>query len=738
MGVGVQTVVGGVQSKRSRRAETPCYARRGATALIVVVLALGLACSLNGSGALAGSANNFYLIAGTGNAAAPPGSTGTSSSSIGLASPSGIAADSSGNVLIADTSNGEVDLVMRASTTGYHVNGVASPVVGDTYVLAGGGTISPSTVGTPATSVSGLLPSAVAHDGSGNVLIADTSNSEIDVVAESATNPGYAISGTWTVGDLYVIAGGGSTPPTVGGGLATAATLNQPLGVVVDSAGDLVIADTSNNEVDLLSLAGTGSRTAGDLYVIAGGGTAGAPTGSGIVATSAQLNQPDSVAVDANGNIAIDDLGHNAVDVLASSATDPGYGIGSSWSNGSIYRVLGGGTSVATTTGVSSGLSKLNAPHGVAFDASGDLILGEANHASVDVLALTGDNPGYALASSTDWTKGDLFVIGGTGLSNVSTSGTIANQSHLYAPFGVAELPDGSLALVDHSSYLLARLILSPSMPRSLGATVSDAAVTLSWSAPASSGGSAINDYLVYVYDHGQTLPIATDDLGAVVTSHTVSNLTNGVVYDFSVVAESVIGTSVESVKVSGTPVAPVSQVTTTTTAVTTTTTTTTTTMPAHPPATVTTATVAPTPAPTTQVVEARVDVPTQATVHPQVSMLGAPVATAASGLSFAIRCTSKPCRGSLTVTARHLVKLSGGRSSISVFEESVVARVLYKETSTSIRVIHVPLTSYGRAMLKVLSRGGASVVATATTRGGRPTRRRFRMFSYRIPAKKS
>ncbi len=739
MGVGVQTVVGAVPSKRSRPAESRSCARRGLTALTVVVLVFGLASSWSGSDALAGSANNLYLIAGSGGVPSPPGSTGTASSSVGFASPGGVATDAVGNVLVADTSNGEVDLVVRASTASYRVTGGANPVTGDTYILAGGGTLSPSKTGTPATTVSGLLPSAVAHDDSGNVLIADTANSEIDVVAESASNPGYVISGSWIVGDLYVIAGGGLASPTVGGGVATAAALNGPLGIAVDGAGDLVIADTSDNEVELLSRSGTGSRVAGDLYVIAGGGTGGAPTGSGVVATNAQLNQPDSVAVDAEGNIAVADLAHNAVDILASSATDPGYGVGSSWSIGSMYRVLGGGGSVATTAGVASTTSKLNAPHGVAFDAGGDLIVGEAIHSTVDVLALASDNPGYALASSVAWTRGDFYVIGGTGLSNVSASGTIADQSVLYAPYGVATLPDGSLVFVDQSSKMVDRLVLSPSMPRSLGATASDATVTLSWTAPASNGGSAVSDYFVYVYDHGQTLPIATDDLGGTATSHTISNLSNGVTYDFSVVAESAIGTSVASVKVSSTPVASAALPTTTTTTTTTTTPAVTTTTIARTQQTpaATPVTVAATPVPTTQAI-APVVIPAPATIHSQVSLLGSPVAMASRGLSFAIRCSTKLCRGSLTVTARHLVRLHGGSGSISVFEESVVARVTYRDSSTRVRVIRVPLTSYGREMLKALSRNGASVVATATARGGRATKRRFRMYSYKRRVKSS
>ena len=748
-GVGGQTVMDGVALNAASRAVDSHLAKRSIAALVIMILVVGLSSSLRGSEAVAGSSSNFYLLAGSGGAPNPPGSTGISSSLVGFASPSGVASDASGNLLVADTSNGEVDLVVRAPAARYMLSGVSSPVVGDTYVLAGGGTSTPSTGGAPATSVGPLLPNAVVTDSSGNVLLAESHQNEIDVVAESATNPGYVITGTWTAGNIYVIAGGGTLPPTVGGGSATAAALNQPRGVAIDSAGDVIIADTSDNEIDLLALTGAGtggSRTAGDLYVIAGGGTAGPPTSSGTVATSVQFNQPSGVAVDASGNIAIADSSHNAVDILALSSSDPGYGIGASWVIGRVYRILGGGANVPTTGGVTSEQAELNAPEGIAFDASGDLVVADVNNFVLEVLALEPSNPGYALGTSTTWTEGDIYLVAGGGLSNVSSTGTVANQSHLYAPIGVAPLPDGSLALIDHSSKLLDRLILAPSMPRTLGATAQDSAVALSWSPPSDNGGSVVSDYVVYVYDHGQTLPIATDDLGSTATSLTVSGLSNGVTYDFSVAAVNAIGESATSAVVSGTPLAPPPPVSTTTTSIATTTTSTATaiTSTATPTASTATATAAVTPTasptsssssvpPATSVgVSSRVDTIATASVHARVSMVGAPFDTSSRGISFTIRCSTGICIGSLTLTYRHPVILRGRNGSIPVYEEAVVARVFYRDASLGTRVIRVPLTSYGRGMIRSLSSKGAPVVATATVRGGAMTKRRFRLFPYR------
>ena len=147
---------------------------------------------------------------------------------------------------------------------------------GGQTVIAGNGTFGYSGDGGPATSAGIYDPEGVAVDGSGNVVIADSGNNRVRVVAAST---GTFYGTAMTKGDIYTIAGNGTGAYSGDGGPATSAELNFPQAVAVDGSGNVVIADTYNNRVRLVA-ASTGTfygqaMTAGDIYTIAGNGTGG-------------------------------------------------------------------------------------------------------------------------------------------------------------------------------------------------------------------------------------------------------------------------------------------------------------------------------------------------------------------------------------------------------------------------------------------------------------------------------
>jgi len=81
-------------------------------------------------------------------------------------------------------------------------------------------------------------------------------------------------------GDIATVAGNCTAGFSGNGGAATSAKLNYPIGVAVDSAGNLYIADTNNNRIRMVA------ASTGIISALAGNGTAGY-SGDGGAATVA-------------------------------------------------------------------------------------------------------------------------------------------------------------------------------------------------------------------------------------------------------------------------------------------------------------------------------------------------------------------------------------------------------------------------------------------------------------------
>ena len=86
-------------------------------------------------------------------------------------------------------------------------------------------------------------------DGSGNLVLADSGNSRVRVVAGDGTFYGQAM----TAGDIYTVAGDKAAGYNGSGGTGTRTDLAQPTGVALDGAGNLVIADTDNGRIRVLT-----------------------------------------------------------------------------------------------------------------------------------------------------------------------------------------------------------------------------------------------------------------------------------------------------------------------------------------------------------------------------------------------------------------------------------------------------------------------------------------------------
>jgi hypothetical protein len=183
-------------------------------------------------------------------------------------------------------------------------------------------------------------PEGVAVDSSGDFVIADTGDNVVRFVpATSGTYFGHSMTG----GDIYTIAGNGTSGYSGNNGAATSAELSGPTSVTLSSNG-VAIADTGNNVIRFVPLtSGTYfgvSMTAGDIYLVAGNHTAGY-SGNGGAATSAELNTPDEVAMDGSGDLAIADASNNVIRFVSSTTTTH---FGQSMTANDIYNVAGNHT----------------------------------------------------------------------------------------------------------------------------------------------------------------------------------------------------------------------------------------------------------------------------------------------------------------------------------------------------------------------------------------------------------
>jgi uncharacterized protein (TIGR03437 family) len=303
------------------------------------------------------------------------GDNGPATSAL-LTYPEGVAVDSAGNLYIADPGNFRIRKV---------ANGVITTVVGGGTPVGGSG---------PATSAQLVSPSGVAIDSAGNLYVADADGNRVWKVSN---------------GVIAAVAGNGIQGFSGDGGPATAAQLNFPLGVAVDSTGDLYIADANNQRVRKV--------TNGVIATVAGNGMQGFSGDNGL-ANTAQLNLPVGVAVDSSGNLYIADAQNNRVREVV---------------NGVIATVAGsGGSGFAGFSGPATGV-RLDNPSAVAVDAAGNLYISVGLYES-NVLKVS---------------NGAVTVVAGDLSDGFSGDNGPATSAQLWSPGGVAVDSAGNIYICD-------------------------------------------------------------------------------------------------------------------------------------------------------------------------------------------------------------------------------------------------------------------------------------------------
>jgi NHL repeat-containing protein len=276
-------------------------------------------------------------------------------------------------------------------------------------------------------------------DGSGNLVIADNANQRVRVVAAGS---GTFYNQPMAAGSIYTVAGHANTGSVGDGGTATTAELASPAGLLLDAAGNTLIADAADNRVRVL--AGTSgtfygqAMTAGDIYTIAGTGAVG-HSGDGGPASIATLDRPQGMAIDPSGNVLIADSRSNRVRVVAEST---GTFYGQSMNAGFIYTVAGGGTA-GTGNGIPAISATLGFANSVAVDGSGNLVIATSKQRVRVVAVATSTFYGQAM------TAGDIYTVAGNGGTGFAGDGGKATKAHVVNPQSVTVDPQGNLVIAD-------------------------------------------------------------------------------------------------------------------------------------------------------------------------------------------------------------------------------------------------------------------------------------------------
>jgi trimeric autotransporter adhesin len=290
--------------------------------------------------------------------------------------------DSTGNLYISEVNGSRIRKVDTAGIiTTFAGTGVAG-FAGD---------------GGPATAAQFRNPNAICFDSAGSLYIADVNNNRVRMVD--------------TAGIITALAGTGLVGSAGDGGPATAAQLNAPRTVTVDSSDNLYIADFQNNRVRRVD-------TTGMITTFAGTGVRGF-SGDGGLAAAAQLNGPNTVSFDSSGNLYIaESLGQRLrkVDTM-----------------GIITTFAGGGSPVLGDGGPATA-AQFDPSSGVAFDSSGNLYIADLNNNRIRKVSLA---------------TGIITTIAGTGFTGSTGDGGPAIAAQLNGPFAIAFDSSGNLYIAD-------------------------------------------------------------------------------------------------------------------------------------------------------------------------------------------------------------------------------------------------------------------------------------------------
>ncbi len=315
--------------------------------------------------------------------------------------PVGVAVDAIGNIYVSDRGNNRVRKVTIAT--------------GIIQTIAGTGTAGYSGDNGQATAAMIKQPQGLNLDSNFNVYFGDY--------------VGYNVVRKVTVstGVISTVAGTGSTSGGYNGDniQATAATLNNPNDVVVDSSGNLYISDHLNNRVRKVTV------STGVITTVVGDGTASS-SGDGSAATSATINNAHYCRFDSAGNLYVTEGGSRVRKVMTVTTDIPTsapsiqptyYPSLSPHSISVISTIAGTGAAGYTGDNGQATSAAINQPGGIVLDSSGNVYFSDYNNHRVRKITVS---------------TGILTTYAGTGASSYGGDGGVASSAALYYPSGLS------------------------------------------------------------------------------------------------------------------------------------------------------------------------------------------------------------------------------------------------------------------------------------------------------------
>ena len=316
------------------------------------------------------------------------------------ASYSGPITVSTSETLVAIAAHGYAQ--SKPASAQYYIGSSQTPFI---YTIAGNSSWGYAGDGGSANFASLNSPSATALDSAGDIYIADSGNNVVRRIDAKT-------------GVITTVAGTGSAGYSGDNGPAIAAQLSSPVGLTIDGAGNIFVADYANDVVRRIE-AGTGIIT---TYA---GQRSATVVGDGGSALNAQLNNPTGLALDTAGNLYISTLGNRIRKVTAGS--------------GIITTVAGTGFFGNTGNNGPATSATLAFPQGIAVDSAGNIYIADTQNNVI---------------REVNATTGVITTVAGTvpRVNPYAGDGGPATSAALNLPYSVAVDTSGNLYIADYNN----------------------------------------------------------------------------------------------------------------------------------------------------------------------------------------------------------------------------------------------------------------------------------------------